>query len=43
MIGSEHIHIITAGKEIYPAYAKILRDYPDRTHTLVRGYEALYQ
>jgi hypothetical protein len=42
MARQEHIHIITAGENIFPAYAATLRDNPDITHTFVFADIELY-
>jgi len=42
MARQEHIHIVTAGENIYPAYAATLRDNPDITHTFVFADIELY-
>ncbi|MEI7856131.1 MAG: hypothetical protein WCH85_01350 [Methanomicrobiales archaeon] len=42
MARQEHIHIITAGENIYSAYAASLRDNPSITHTFVFADMDLY-
>lgn len=42
MARQEHIHIIAAGGDIFPAYAATLRDRPDISHTFVFADIDLY-
>jgi len=42
MARQEHIHIVTAGENIYPAYSATVRDNPDITHTFVFADIELY-
>jgi hypothetical protein len=42
MTRQEHVHIITAGEAICPAYATTLRDHPDISHTFVFADVELY-
>ena len=42
MARQEHIHIISAGENIYASYAATVRDHPDITHTFVFADTELY-
>jgi hypothetical protein len=42
MARQEHVHIISAGKNIYPSYAATIRDHHDITHTFVFADTELY-
>ena len=42
MARQEHIHIITAGGDIYPAYTRTTRNHPDISHTVVVADIDLY-
>ena len=42
MARQEHVHIISAGENIYPSYAATVRDYPDITQTFVFADTELY-
>lgn len=42
MPSSEHLHIITAGNDIFPAYVRALRDHDDITGTVIFTDTALF-
>jgi hypothetical protein len=42
MARQEHVHIISAGENIYPSYAATVRDHPDITRTFVFADTELY-
>ncbi len=42
MARQEHVHVVTAGEHIFPAFAATLRDNPDITHTFVFADIELY-
>ncbi|MHB8163636.1 MAG: hypothetical protein ACYDDV_04695 [Methanoregula sp.] len=42
MARNEHVHVVTAGENIFPAFAATVRDNPDITHTFVFADIELY-